>query len=100
MESYDYFIIFHKLFKLFCDRPLGPFFPYNTDSAVELIDSLSSNQTATSVVELTLNKFFTRHYSILPRAINNFHQSRAEQAGQAGQCLQISPSIDILDVDL
>lgn len=59
------------------DKTFGLFFPYNTDTAVELIDALSANQTATSVVQLTLSPFFTRHYSILPHTINDYYRPRS-----------------------
>ena len=68
--------LFHQFFH-HIDKASGLFSPYNTDTAVELIDTLSANQSATSVVQLTLSPFFTRHYSILTHTINNYYKPRS-----------------------
>ena len=44
-------------------------FEYRADTAMELLDALSSNQSARSVVELSLNPWFRREYSALYKAI-------------------------------
>jgi hypothetical protein len=51
------------------------------DATMDLIDALSSNTTARSVVELSLNPLFRREYSSVFDAIDNFVQaSSLEQA--------------------
>ncbi len=60
-------------------------FDLRADATMELIDALSSNTTARSVVELSLNPYFHRHYSSVNDAIDNFfdasspHHSEAER---------------------
>jgi|GEM_PF-3792120 len=44
-------------------------FEHRADTAMELLDALSSNQSARSVVELSLNPWFRREYSALYKAI-------------------------------
>lgn len=56
------------------------FSPYNKDAIVELIDSLSSNQHATSPVMLSLNPLFTRQFSSIARAIESFYKPRNKSA--------------------
>ena len=50
-------------------------FEYRADALLDLLDSLSSNSLATSVVELSLNPLFRRNYSSLHKAINDFSVS-------------------------
>lgn len=45
---------------------------YRADATLDLIDALSSNQTADSVVKLSLNSLFRRGYSSITDVINNF----------------------------
>jgi hypothetical protein len=40
-----------------------------TDMLMDLVDALSSNTTARSVVELSLNPHFRRHYTALNKAV-------------------------------
>ncbi len=49
--------------------------PYRRDTLLDLLDALSSNTTAQSVVELSLNPFFRREYSSLTDGIDNFFQA-------------------------
>ncbi len=49
-------------------------FTDGADVLINLIDALSSNTTAQSVVELSLNPVFERGYSALFKGIANFHQ--------------------------
>lgn len=44
-------------------------FPYRRDSLLDLLDALSSNDRASSTVELSLNSCFRRQYSALYKAI-------------------------------
>ncbi len=68
-------------------------FERRADALVDLIDALSSNTTARSVVELSLNPVFRRGYSSLHDAIDSFFQAKdpsqaADQRRQREQCLQ------------
>ena len=47
-------------------------FPYRADATMNLIDAMSSNTSATSPVQLTLNPVFPRQYSSLHDAVDNF----------------------------
>jgi hypothetical protein len=51
---------------------------------MDLLDALSSNQTARSPVELSLNPLFRRNYSALYKAIEqfNFHPDDASGLGE------------------
>lgn len=57
------------------------FFPRRQDAAMELVDSLSSNTTARSVVELSLSPLHRRNYSSITRVLDEYPQD----AGHA-QC--------------
>jgi len=46
--------------------------PYRRDTLFDLLDALSSNSTARSVVELSLSPFFRREYSSITDGIDNF----------------------------
>ncbi|WP_041933402.1 NF041680 family putative transposase [Gloeothece verrucosa] len=48
------------------------------ESLIELIDALSSNQQATSVVELSLNPLFRRNYNSLYKGIQEFFPYQTE----------------------
>lgn len=52
------------------------FFPRRRDAAMELVDSLSSNTTARSIVELSLNPLHRRNYCSITRVLDEFHQSQ------------------------
>mgnify|MGYP001190815920 FL=1 len=56
------------------------FFPYNTDASVELVDALSSNTQADSVVQLSENICYTRHYTSLTHAISSFYKLKDKEA--------------------
>lgn len=58
---------------------LRSLFPYNTDSAIELIDALSSNTQATSAVQLTENSSYKRHYTTLVATVSSFYKPRSKQ---------------------
>ena len=49
--------------------------PYRRDTLLDLLDALSSNTTARSVVELSLSPFFRREYSSITDGIDNFFQA-------------------------
>jgi hypothetical protein len=55
-------------------------FPYNTDVSIELIDALSSNINAGSVVQLSENVYYTRHYTTLTPAISSFYKPKDKKA--------------------
>lgn len=54
-------------------------FEFRADATMELIDALSSNTTARSVVELSLSPYFHRHYSSVNDAINNFFDASSKR---------------------
>ena len=55
-------------------------FPYNTDASIELIDALSSNTRADSVVQLSENICYTRHYTTLTPVISSFYKPKTKDA--------------------
>jgi|OM-RGC.v1.001890616 hypothetical protein len=55
-------------------------FVFYADAIMNLLDALSGNQSATSVVELSLNPLFDRTYSSLPRAIGGWFDSQASES--------------------
>ena len=55
-------------------------FPYNTDASIELVDALSSNTQADSVVKLSENVCYTRHYTSLTHAISSFYKPKDKEA--------------------
>ena len=63
------------------------FFPYNTDAAIELVDSLSTNLQAKSPVELSLNPCHSRHYSSLPHVIGGYYKSRETRIEESRKAL-------------
>jgi hypothetical protein len=60
-----------KLFR----QQLYQSFHYRADALMDLIDALSSNRTARSVVELSLNALFRREYGSVHDAIAHFFQA-------------------------
>lgn len=67
------------------------FFPSRRDAAMELVDSLSSNTHAKSVVELSLNPLHRRNYCSITRAIDEYYvdASVAEKQQQNKQLTKI-----------
>jgi len=51
-------------------------FEYRADAIMDLLDALSSNNAANSVVELSLNPLFRRNYSSVEKSIDQFSASR------------------------
>jgi hypothetical protein len=60
-------------------------FDQRADATMDLIDALSSNTTARSVVELSLNPHFRREYSSVFDAIDNFFQADSPEQATAGR---------------
>ena len=58
-------------------------FDLRADATMELIDALSSNTTARSVVELSLSPYFHHHYSSVNDAIDNFFDASDPQHSDA-----------------
>ena len=54
--------------------------PYRRDTLFDLLDALSSNTTARSVVELSLSPFFRREYSSITDGIGHFFSGRSSGA--------------------
>lgn len=67
-----------KPFKNFRDTIYG-FFSLRRDAAFELIDSLSSNTAATSVVELSLNPVHRRNYCSITRVVDEFYPENSDR---------------------
>lgn len=61
-------------------------FTYRADATMELIDALSGNTDALSIVQLSLNPAFRRGYTSINSAISNFNAD-AQQAAKIEQCL-------------
>ena len=55
-------------------------FPYNTDASIELVDALSSNTEADSVLQLSENISYTRHYTSLTHTISSFYKPRDKKS--------------------
>src|SRR5207253_7701810 len=49
---------------------------YRADAIMDLVDAISSNTSANSVVALSLNTLFRRNYSSVEKAIDQFSASR------------------------
>src|SRR5919199_650532 len=66
-------------------------FPHRCDSVMDLLDALSSNEKASSIVELCLSPLFRLHYSALYKTIVQFFQpSKPELAGEERDIFQQS----------
>ena len=63
---------FTEIFQRFRHK-LYTILPNRRDSLMDLLDALSSNQTARSPVELSLNPLFRRNYSALYKAVAQFN---------------------------
>jgi hypothetical protein len=63
--------------KIFRDK-IYHCFHYRKDATMELIDALSSNTTANSVVELSLNPLHRRNYCSITRVLDKFNQLKDE----------------------
>jgi hypothetical protein len=63
-----------------CFRTL---FPYNTDGCIETIDSLSSNISAKSHIEITLNPLFTRSHTTLSHVVSSYYKPRDADAEES-----------------
>lgn len=63
------------------------FFPSRRDAAMELLDALSSNRTATSVVELSLSPLHRRNYCSITRVLDEFIPQDSAIAHQKRQAL-------------
>jgi hypothetical protein len=58
-------------------------FSSRADALMDLVDALSSNTTARSVVELSLNPLFQREYSSVHDAIDNFFRATSAETALA-----------------
>ena len=67
------------------------FFPYETSACIDLIFALVTNFTvkATSVVELSLNRFFKRQYSSLFRVIGGYFTPRQNNKNREQERSQV-----------
>lgn len=71
------------------------FFPYETSACIDLIFALATNYRvkATTVVELSLSKFFKRQYSSLYRAIGGYFASRQNKEGRTEERIKVRDRI-------
>ena len=74
------------IFKNFRER-IYRFFPSRRDAAMELVDALSSNRTASSVVELSLSPLHRRNYCSITRVLDEYLSKDAAVAQQQKQVL-------------
>lgn len=72
--------------KKFRDK-IYQFFPSRRDAAMELVDALSSNKTATSVVELSLSPLHRRNYCSITRVLDEYMPLDTVVAQQQDQSL-------------
>ena len=69
------------IFKNFRDR-IYRFFPSRRDAAQELVDALSSNRTASSVVALSLSPLHRRNYCSITRVLDEYMPKCSVEARQ------------------
>lgn len=74
------------IFKNFRDS-VYRFFPSRRDAAMELVDALSSNKTASSVVELSLSPLHRRNYCSITRVLDEYLSQDVVKALQQRQVL-------------
>lgn len=60
-------------------------FPRRADALIDLVDALSSNTTARSVVELSLSPLFRRGYGSVHDSIDNFFQATSIEVASSGR---------------
>ena len=66
------------------------FFHHRRDAAIELIDSLSSNTQARSVVELSLNVLHRRNYCSITRVLDEFnYEDNTKNTEQSAELMQL-----------
>lgn len=63
------------------------FLPSRNDASMELVDALSSNKTATSVVELSLSPLHRRNYCSITRVLDEYMPKDAIEALQQKKAL-------------
>ena len=71
------------------------FFPYETSACIDLIFALVTNYTvkATTVVELSLSRFFKKQYSSLFYAIGGYCTSRQNKEGRTEERIKVRDRI-------
>ena len=69
------------IFKNFRDS-VYRFFPSRRDAAMELVDALSSNKTANSIVALSLSPLHRRNYCSITRVLDEYLPKDAVKAPQ------------------
>ena len=71
------------------------FSPYETSACIDLIFALATNYRvkATTVVELSLSKFFKRQYSSLYRSIGGYFTSRKNKEGRTEERIKVRDRI-------
>ena len=72
------------IFKNFRDK-IYRFFPSRRDATQELVDSLSSNRTASSIVALSLSPLHRRNYCSITRVLDEYMSKDAVEAQQQKQ---------------
>lgn len=71
-------------------------FHYRADALFNLLDSLSGNQHARAVVELSLNPLFDREYSSLHDAVDNFFMASGAEQAQTERTADIAQRMELL----
>lgn len=90
------------ILKNFRDR-IYRFFPSRRDAAMELVDALSSNRAASSVVELSLSPLHRRNYCSITRVLDEYVSKDAGIAKQQKQALtnllsNVCPAVQLTTV--
>jgi hypothetical protein len=77
------------------------FFPEKKDNLMNLIDSLAGNQSATSVVRLSLETTYLRSYSTISKAIDHVFNQYSRSPKELTRLLEENlPSCEILVTDI
>lgn len=77
-----------NVFKSFREK-IYNFFSSRRDAAFELVDSLSSNTSANSVVELSLNPVHRRNYCSITRVIDEFYPKKCDKKSKNNTLTEI-----------
>src|SRR5262245_31229702 len=77
-----------NVFKDFREK-IYHFFTSRRDAAFELVDSLSSNTSANSVVELSLNPVHRRNYCSITRVVDEFYPENCDKKAKNNELTKI-----------
>lgn len=71
-------------------------FEYLGDATMDLLDALSSNQSAKSVVELSLNTLFRRNYSSINEVIDQYFEGKGKEQAKQQRLEQEKSQLQII----